>query len=61
MRMVGNEFDRNRRKNAKFELSALLREYLSSLRKTSSVTASKVLTQTKNAISESEQFLIAWR
>ena len=60
MRMVGNEFDRNRRKNAKFELSALLREYLSSHRKTSSDTAaSKVLTQTKNAISESEQMLIA--
>ena len=60
MRMVGNEFDRNRRKNAKFELSALLREYLRSLRKNSRDTgASKVLTQTKNAISESEQFLIA--
>ena len=60
MRLVGNEFDRNRRKNSRFELSAILREHLLALRTTCSDTsASKVLTLAKNAVSESEQFLIA--
>ena len=60
MQQVGNEFDRNRKKNAKFELSALVRSYLRDLRKASSDAASsKTITQAKKAISESDQFLIA--
>lgn len=60
MQQVGNEFDRNRKKNAKFELSELVRSYLRDLRKASSDAASsKTITQTKKAISENDQFLIA--
>jgi hypothetical protein len=60
MQQVGNEFDRNRKKNAKFELSALVRSYLRDLRKASSDAASsKTITQAKKAISENDQFLIA--
>ena len=60
MKLVGNEFDRKRKKNARFELSAMIRSYLNELRDaTDDAEALKTLTQTKNSISESEQLLVA--
>jgi cytochrome c biogenesis protein ResB len=49
-----------RKKNARFELSAMIRSYLNELRDaTDDAEALKTLTQTKNSISESEQLLVA--